>query len=283
MLSRIFAATPLFRNSPACRWAGAGLVLFAIAASILVPCRAEEELPGRERFDLFLLVGQSNMAGRGNVTDEDREVPRGVLTLDQAGRWVAARDPLHFDKPSVVGVGLGRTFGIEIARAAPERTIGLIPSAVGGSPIDAWKPGVFYEPTASHPWDDAIRRARLAMRDGTLRGILWHQGESDSTAELSVEYEAKLHDLVRRFRAELEVPDCPFVVGQLGQFPERPWDDFKRTVDRAHQRLPSVLARTACVSSDGLVHNGDFVHFDSASYREFGRRYATAYRLLVKP
>lgn len=254
------------------------LLAFTISADA-----AAQTLPPKDRFDLFLLVGQSNMAGRGDVADQDRQRHDRVLTLDADGQWVAAQDPIHFDKPAVVGVGLGRTFGIELAQDDPQRTIGLIPCAVGGSPIDAWQPGAFYEPTGSHPWDDAIRRARRAMQDGRLRGILWHQGESDSKPELAQRYEGKLQRLIKRFRDELDAADCPFIVGQLGQFAERPWNDAKRMVDLAHRRLPSQVSATAFVSSAGLGHRGDEVHFDAHAYRQLGRRYGRAYRMLAPP
>lgn len=239
-------------------------------------------LPPRDRFHLFLLVGQSNMAGRGTVTPADREPDPRVLMLNQADAWVPAADPMHFDKPTMVGVGLGRTFGLEIARETPGVTVGLIPCAVGGSPIDAWKPGAFYQPTQSHPWDDALRRAKLALRSGTLKGILWHQGESDSSRELAAAYAAKLHDLVARFRRELEAPDVPFIAGQMGVFSESPWNEHKLLVDRAHRELPQNVKRSAFVPADGLGHKGDKVHFSAEAYREFGRRYAAAYLKLVR-
>lgn len=233
-------------------------------------------LPSKEQFHLFVLAGQSNMAGRGVVTSDDKIPHPRVLMLNQANEWVPAIDPLHFDK-SVAGVGLGRAFGIHIADTSPGVIIGLIPCAVGGSPIDAWRPGVFYPPTKSHPWDDALRRAKHALQSGTLQGILWHQGESDATRELAPAYAAKLHDLIGRFRAELRAPDVPFIVGQLGQFAESPWNEYKLQVDKAHRDLPRKVHRTAFVSSAGLAHKGDKVHFDAASYRLLGQRYAKAY------
>jgi hypothetical protein len=217
------------------------------------------------------------MAGRGIVTPADETPLPRVLMLNQAGEWVPAVDPLHFDKPSVVGVGLGRTFGLTVADAHPGITVGLIPCAVGGSPIDAWKPGEFYPPTKSHPWDDAIRRAKLALRSGTLKGILWHQGESDSKAGLAPDYRRKLHDLVARLRVELDAPTVPFIAGQLGRFSDNPWDEHREKVDTAHRELPRDVPFTAFVSSEGLNHKGDKVHFDADSYRELGRRYAKAY------
>lgn len=253
------------------------LTLGAAAAGSQAPAAL---LPPKENFHLFLLVGQSNMAGRGVIAPEDQVPHPRVLMLDRAGAWVPAIDPLHFDK-AAAGVGLGRTFGIQIAEARPGVTIGLIPCAVGGSPIAVWTPGSYYPPTQSHPWDDAIRRVRQAQQTGTLKGILWHQGESDSSRELAPRYAADLHDLIRRFREELKAPEVPFLVGQLGQFPESPWNEFRHQVDRAQRELPRQVRLTAFVPSDALTHKGDKVHFDAASYREFGRRYAEAYLALT--
>ncbi len=261
------------------------IVSLPFVAAPIAPCAAQEAavVPAdRTQFHLFLLVGQSNMAGRGKVEAEDERPHPRVLTFNQQGKWELARDPLHFDKPAVVGVGLGKTFGTLVAEANAGITIGLIPCAVGGSPIDSWQPGEYYKPTNSHPWDDALRRAKLALQAGELRGILWHQGESDATAELAPGYEAKLHDLIARFRRELKAPQSPFVAGQMGQFfAERPWDDAKRLVDAAHRSLPDKIPYTAFVNSDGLAHKGDHVHFDSPSYRELGRRYAAAWSELT--
>jgi len=239
-------------------------------------------LPAKEKFHLFLLVGQSNMAGRGTLEAQDKTPHPRVLMLDKADAWVPAIDPLHFDK-SAAGVGLGKTFATLYAEAHPGITVGLIPCAVGGSPIDAWKPGVFYSATKSHPWDDALRRAQVALKSGTLTGILWHQGESDSSDKLAAGYEAKLHDLIARMRKELGAPDVPFVVGQMGKFAESPWNDAKVQVDKAHQDLPKKVPHTAFANAEGLKHRGDKVHFDSPSLREFGKRYFAAFQSLVKP
>jgi hypothetical protein len=237
--------------------------------------------PARDAFHLFLLAGQSNMAGRGVVEPPDRSAAEGVLMLDKARVWMPAVDPMHFDKP-IAGVGLGRSFAARVLESHPGMTIGLIPAAAGGSPIDTWVPGGYHDQTKSHPWDDAIARATVAMQAGTLKAILWHQGESDATPALAPGYQAKLDDLVARFRSALGAPELPFIAGQLGQFADEPWDDARRRVDEAHRGLPARVRRTAFVSSDGLVHGGDKVHFDSASLRELGRRYAAAYEELSR-
>lgn len=222
------------------------------------------------------------MAGRGAVTAEDKIPSARVLMFNQAGEWVPAVDPMHFDKPAVIGVGLGRSFAQAVAEANPGVTIGLIPCAVGGSPIDAWKAGAYYPETKSHPWDDALRRAKLALPAGTLKGILWHQGESDSKPDLAPVYAPKLLDLVARLRAELNAPDVPFIAGQMGRFESAPWNENQILVDQATRELPQKVARAAYVSAEGLKDKGDKIHFDSDSFRELGRRYAAAYLKLTR-
>lgn len=247
------------------------------------PAQDGPQVPSQKsRFHLFLLAGQSNMAGRGRLDDEAVRAHPRVLMLDQSGQWVPAIDPMHFDKPKLVGVGLGKTFGTDYAERYPDVTVGLIPCAVGGSPIAAWEPGGFHEQTGRHPYDDAIPRVKLAMESGVLKGILWHQGESDSTTARAGVYEQKLDALVARFRNELAAEKVPLVVGQLGQFDERPWNDARKLVDSAHRRLPTRVPNTAFVSSDSLTHKGDQTHFDTKSYRVLGHRFFQAYQGLVE-
>ena len=232
------------------------------------------------RFHLFLLAGQSNMAGRGTVEAGDKTIHPRILSLNKNNQWMPAVDPLHFDKPNVVGVGPGKTFAIDYAAKHPDVTVGLIPCAAGGSPISSWKPGGYHNQTQNHPYDDALKRTRVALKSGTLKGILWHQGESDANQAKSVLYEEKLHELIKRFRTDLELPNTPFIAGQMGQFSERPWSDSKKLVDFAHQLLSQKVANCGFAHSDGLSHRGDEVHFDSKAYRTLGHRYFTAFEAI---
>jgi hypothetical protein len=220
------------------------------------------------------------MAGRGTVEAQDQAAHSRVLMLDKAEQWVPAVDPMHFDKPAA-GVGLGKTFGTLVAESEPGITVGLIPCAVGGSPISVWEPGVFYNGTKCYPWDDALRRARTALKSGVLKGILWHQGESDCKPKEAALYEQKLKGMVERWRTELQAAELPFILGQMGRFPEAPWSAAAEQVDAVHQALPKLLPRVAFVSATGLGHRGDKLHFDSAACRELGQRYYAAYRSLV--
>ena len=120
------------------------------------------------------------MAGRGKVEAEDKTPHPRVRMLTINNEWAMATEPLHFDKPTMVGVGPGLAFAKAMANADTNIVIGLIPCAVGGSPIEVWDRGKFYEPTKTYPYDDALKKTKIALQNGVLKGILWQQGESDS-------------------------------------------------------------------------------------------------------
>lgn len=226
-----------------------------------------------KELDLYLLIGQSNMAGRGEVTPEDRKKPQRVWTLDKENQWVPAQSPIHFDK-KVAGVGPGRTFGIEMAEQSRSAEIGLIPCAVGGTSIRIWVPGGFDKKTEVYPYDDMLKRLKVAMESGTVKGVLWHQGEADGKMGERGKYEPALVELIERVRAECGDPDLPFVIGQLGQFEGRPWSEGRTKVDGAHQAVAEKVANVGFVSSAGLKDKGDQTHFSAEAARELGKRFA---------
>jgi hypothetical protein len=241
----------------------------------------------KEKLQLYLLVGQSNMAGRGYVEAQDTVPNRHVLRLNPAGQWEVAKDPIHFDKP-VAGVGPGLAFGRALAAADTSVVIGLIPCAVGGSGIDAWAPGAYFADTNTHPYDDALARARLAQQEGTLAGIIWHQGETDSSPEKSQAYGPKLAALITRFRADLQASNVPFVAGQLPAFQftkispngtTQPNPGAER-VNAAVAALAKTVPHYAYVSAAGTTDRGDHLHFDAHSARLMGQRYAQAMQQL---
>jgi hypothetical protein len=238
------------------------------------------DLPSKQDFHLFLLAGQSNMAGRGKVTAADRYPDPNVLMLDRNAQWVPATDPVHFDK-SVAGVGLGRGFARAYASRHPGVTVGLVPCAVGGSPIDSWKPGGYHEQTQSSPYDDALPRIQTAMQNGTFKGILWHQGESDSTPGRAQKYKASLAEVLSRFREQFG-EQTPILIGGLAQREVPAWTDARKRVDRSHRELARELPVCAFVESTGLTLKGDNIHFDRDSLLEFGRRYDEALMGIVE-
>jgi hypothetical protein len=151
--------------------------------------------------------------------------------------------------------------------------VGLIPCAAGGSPISMWKPGTYFAHTDSYPYDDAVARTEIAMKYGLLKGILWHQGESDSNGDNANLYEDRLITLVNSLRFDIDAPEVPFIFATLGEFfiEQNP---YAGVVNLALKRLPQLVKNSVCVDSSGLVSSGDNVHFSSQALRELGRRYA---------
>lgn len=227
----------------------------------------------KKMFHLFLLAGQSNMAGRGAIEAQDTITNAKIWMLNKTGEWELAKEPLHFDKPNVAGVGPGFAFAKRILAQDTSVFIGLIPCAVGGSPIDVWEHGKYYEPTKSYPYDEALQRTKLAMQSGLLKGILWHQGESDSDSLHAGVYVVKLTAMVQRFRKDLRMKSLPFIAGTVADFyvAKHP---YGMQVNAGIETLPQHLKKVAVVHTDGLSHNGDTTHFNCASAREVGIRYA---------
>jgi len=221
-------------------------------------------------FHIYILMGQSNMAGRGPITESYKSLGHErVLMFTKDQQWAPAKHPLHFDKPKVAGVGPGLTFGLGMAEAYPGVTIGLVPCAVGGTSVTKWEPGVFDPPTKTYPYNDAVIRIMEAMKYGVIKGVIWHQGEGDSNPEAAALYIDRLGRLIDRVRTAVGDPDLPFVVGELGRYREQ-----YGLINRQLLKLPDMVSGTAVVSSEGLWHRGDGTHFDSPSAAEFGRRYA---------
>jgi len=249
-----------------------------IVTFVLLNAGCSQQYSSRRNFHLYILAGQSNMAGRGKVEQQDMQVHPRVYVLNQGDEWEPAKDPLHFDKPGIVGTGPGLAFGKAMAGYKKRVRIGLIPCAAGGSPISSWTKGGYHEQTKSHPYDDAVKRARAAMQSGVLKGIIWHQGESDSKPEKIQVYRAKLEKLIVDFRRNLDDEKLPFVVAKLGDFYVERNPDAE-SINRILENMPDTVENTACVDISGLSHKGDVLHFDTKSSRELGRRYA---ELMIK-
>jgi hypothetical protein len=244
-------------------------MLRSIILSLLTAsCVMADPVPGPMK--LFLLIGQSNMAGRGKVEPQDQAVNPKIFMLTKDLKWEPAKDPLHFDKP-IAGVGPGSEFAREILKQDPKTSIGLIPCAVGGTSLDQWKAG-------GPLYSAAMLRAKEAMKQGKLSGILWHQGEADSAPDKVATYADRFFTMITQLRQDLGDNKLPVVVGELGRF--RP--ESKTFNDN----LPAVVAKVplcALVSSEGLTDKGDKLHFDAASARKLGERYAAALLKIAKP
>lgn len=220
--------------------------------------------------DVYLLAGQSNMAGRGELTPSNRLDLSGVMMLNASNVWVAAAEPIHFDKPWCAGAGLAASFAADRRAADRSVTVGLVPCAMGGTPIAKWMP-----PDAVY-FTNAVQRTRAALKSsgGRLRAILWHQGEGDCSKKGLAVYPERLKALVAALRQEFG-KDVPFVAGELQQ--GRSWyDEYNRLLHETIREIPNAV----WVSSEGLTAKSDRVHFNTPSLRTFGHRYAEGLRRL---
>ena len=236
------------------------IIITALASLIFVAPAFAQEAP--KDMKLFLLIGQSNMAGRGKIEEQDKVENPNIFMLTKALKWVVAKDPVHFDK-GAAGVGLCSEFARDLHKADPKSTIGLIPCAMGGSSLDQWQPG---KPL----YTTAITRAKEAMKQGKLAGILWHQGESDATPDLIATYPARFETMITQLRKELNAKNVPVLIGEV--IPGH----------GNHDAVNVALAETAKKTSNAaLVSSADLgkkkLHYDSADYRALGKRYAEAF------
>jgi hypothetical protein len=233
---------------------GLRLLGFVLAAPVLMAQTPPTNL------QLFLLMGQSNMAGRGEITANDLVTHPRIWMLTQDNTWVPARDPVHYDR-DYAGVGLASQFARDLAAAEPNTHIGLIPTAVGGSKISEWAYG-------SLNYNNAVARTRAALANGTLAGILWHQGESDATASGAAAYLDRFSTLMGRLRADLAAYRVPIIAGELGKFRAE-----HATINPTLAQIPDRVPLAGFATSEGLTDKGDALHFNTPSLYEFGHRY----------
>ena len=242
------------------------------AAGLIALAAAQAFTDESKGMDLYLLVGQSNMAGRGALTPENRVSADRVFKLDADGKWRKADEPIHFDKKSA-GAGLAASFARTMADRDKDVTIGLIPCAVGGTRIDRWV-------ESGDLWSNAVKRTRIALKSGTLKGILWHQGEGDASPACAPLWGARLASMITSFRREFG--DVPFVAGELGWYLEdfrtqRKTKPLWREINAQLHSLEGKISGYRVVSAEGLKPNRDILHFNTEALREFGRRYAAAF------
>ena len=240
------------------------------------PPAASVQLPAKNKFHLFLLMGQSNMAIGVKLDAADMAVADRILVLDpkDGASWLPVLD--KDKKPVPLGVGPGLGFAAEYARQNPGVTVGLVPTAVGGSPLASWEKNAAL-------YDQALARLAKVRERGVLKAVLWHQGETDAYKTSNPNtYGARLAQMIGDLRADVKEPRLPFIVGEIGQFVARKSSfTFVGIINQHLQAIPSQVKRTACVSASGLTDGGDSLHFSEAASHEQGRRYEKAYQQII--
>lgn len=231
-----------------------------------------------ESMEIYLCIGQSNMAGRAAIPDSMRnDTLSHVWLMNGQGDFEQARLPLNVYSNirkdiSMQKLGPAWTFAQSVAREG--KRVGLVVNARGGSSIQQWEKGQpLYEKT--------VTRLKQAMRSGRLKAILWHQGESNCSGPDKIspeEYKERLLQLMANLRDEAGMPNLPVIVGQLGRWEWADSVDIQR-FNQMLETIPDVLPVSACVSSEGLTEafpGTDDPHFGTEAQLELGKRYAAA-------
>lgn len=220
----------------------------------------------------FLLIGQSNMAGRGYL----KEVPvicNERIKMFRNGLWQLMLEPIHYDRP-FSGIGLGASFADSWCRDNKDDEVGLIPCAEGDSSLDDWS-------VEGSLFQNALFQAKLAQKTSTIEGILWHQGENDCNPTGVKEYNDKFNVIIHALRKELNIPDVPLMIGGLGDYlTEGMYGNYFTDYIGINKALTEFAdAHPDChfVTASKLTSNPDKIHFNAQSQRLFGLRYYEAY------
>ena len=227
----------------------------------------------------FLMIGQSNMAGRGDF-GEVAPIDNSKCLMLRNGRWQPLAEPINpdraiFDFIYHSGISLAGSFADDFANDTG-RMIGLIPCAEGCTIIEDWLPGEVL-------FDNAVMQAQLAMRSSHLGGIIWHHGESNCSGSIS-DYEKMAVEVLTAIRKKLGAEELPLIMGEIPENIDPSWgcEGKMHEMNMAIHRISSKLPMSAVASSEGLALKADGIHFNSASARTLGHRYYAAYKSLAE-
>ena len=248
-----------------------------------------------EHYDIYLLAGQSNMDGRGKVADlsesQQKPMEQAIIYYRNppftSDGWQPLK-PGYSRPPKFKGKLPSPTFGIEIGfahamvKSQPNIKLAVIKGSKGGTNLRSdWKPGEKGDKESQGPqYQDFIKTIQLATAEltkrgdtYTIRGLLWHQGESD--ARRAEPYSSRLEKFIERVREDIEVPALPVVVGEV-------FDNGHRDkVREAIQNVAKANSTVGLVTSEGTTTWDPGTHFDAASQLLMGTRYAKEMRKLI--
>ncbi|XP_071728195.1 probable carbohydrate esterase At4g34215 [Rutidosis leptorrhynchoides] len=226
---------------------------------------------------IFLLAGQSNMAGRGGVINDkwDGYVPPqsspnpSIFRLSADLNWQPASEPLHrdIDYYRACGVGPGMAFANSLLkRDSSIGVVGLVPCAVGGTNISEWAHG-------GQLYNQLIKRANAALNDGgTIKGLLWYQGESDTVYREDAElYKRRSERFFDHVRADLLLPTLPIIQVALASG-AGPYIEIVREA-----QLDTWLVNLKTVDAKGLGLEPDRLHLTTTSQVSLGEMLAQVF------
>ena len=231
------------------------------------------------KMDLFLAIGQSNMSGRAPYDDCAGPMENVYLLTPNAGMEISSNPMNKYSNVrkdiSVQGQGPHYMFALAIRDSLPDRTIGMVVNAQGGTSLNVW-----YKPGKTN-YDKTVERARKAFKWGEYKGIIWHQGESDVTEGLTdnyATYRAHIAEMVGHLRQDLENDTLWFITGEL-----RHRDKTTTFNEVVVHSTAEYIPYSDYVTSEGTSTLSDDTHWDSPSVQIMGKRYAEKMLLHVYP
>ncbi|WP_033410819.1 sialate O-acetylesterase [Segetibacter koreensis] len=246
-----------------------------------------------KKFFVFLCLGQSNMEGNAKFEPQDTTANGRFLMMQAVdcpdlnrakGNWYQAVPPLCRCHTGLTPADyFGRTL---LANLPTGVRVGIINVAVGGCKIElfdkenyqsyadtapVWMKGIIKE-YEGNPYARLVEMAKLAQKDGVVKGILLHQGESntgDTTwpQKVNVVYNNLLKDL------SLDAASVPLLSGEVVNADQ---GGICARMNTIIDNLPQTIPTAHVISSAGCTVAADHLHFNAAGYRELGRRYAAA-------
>lgn len=232
-------------------------LLLVLAIFSFISCKTTE---------IFLSIGQSNMAGRGEMVATDTIPQKNIFLFNDKDEWEPAKNPLNRystirKKMSMQKLGPSWSFAQTLADT--DKKVGLVVNVKGGTRIDQWKKGGEF-------YNEAVKRTLKAQEKGVLKGIIWHQGEGDRGKWEA--YTQKFTDFITHLRKDLNAPNVPVIIGEIGN-----WRGTSDSINKVLLNLKKHVENLGAVKATDLMHKGDSVHFDRASQIILGKRYAEKY------
>jgi len=263
-------------------------VMFLLAGLLLLNTKVFSQDPN---FYIFLCFGQSNMEGPGRIEEQDKTVDDRFQVLEAVdcpnlgrtkGNWYPATPPLCRCN---TGLSPADYFGRTMVANLPENIrVGIVHVAVAGCKIELFDKDNYqaYASTAAswmtniinlyggNPYAHLVEMAKLAQKDGVIKGILLHQGESDTgDNEWPLKVKGVCDNLIKDLGLNPE--KVPLLAGEVVNADQ---EGVCASMNSIIATLPQTIPNSYVISSSGCTDGPDNLHFNSAGYRELGRRYA---------
>ena len=251
-------------------------------------------------FYIYLCLGQSNMEGAGRIEEQDKSVDDRFQVLQavdapnlhrEKNQWYTAAPPLARAR---TGISPADYFGRTMVASLPKDVrVGVVNVAVAGCKIELFDKENFqaYAATAppwmtniikeydGNPYHRLVELGKLAQKEGVIKGILLHQGESNTNDKQWPQKVKGIYDnLIKDL--DLKPESVPLLAGELVNADQQ---GACASMNAIIAELPKTLPNSFVISSAGLPSRPDHLHFTTAGYRDFGKRYAEKMLAVMSP